>query len=56
MNIAYILIVLWFPASSQSGKAIQFQEFTTQENCHAAAREVKRVGNGDLVQAWCTRK
>lgn len=57
----WVLIVLWFPAGSQSGKALLSHEFIGQEACERARTEVLRQerpgsDNTTLLRAVCVPK
>lgn len=53
----YVLIILWFPNTSQSGKAVATQEFFSQAKCEKAAVAVLRSqGEGSLLRTLCVEK
>jgi len=59
--VIYILIILWFPNTSQSGKAIHSAEFSTSAACEHARTEVLRQEkagprNFELLRAVCVPK
>lgn len=58
---AWVLIVLWFPVSSQSGKAIHSTEFIGKAACENARNEVliqeRAARDGStLLRAVCVPK
>ncbi len=50
----YVLIVLWLPAYTTSGKAMFTQEFNGAQACETARAQVVRMDN--QVRAVCTPK
>lgn len=58
MTAIYLLIILWFLAGSQSGKAIDHIEFHDQKSCEFARQQVlmqEGTASG-LLRAVCVPK
>jgi len=54
----YVLIILWFPSTNQSGKVIHSHEFNNRTACEAARAEVlkQEAGSNTLLRAVCVNK
>ena len=54
--MTWILIILWFPSTSQSGKDVHTQEFHTEQACLTAAKSIAAMQMSDLLRMLCVPK